>query len=131
MESESAYITPAYGGDALAMIEENENLAYAIPEEGTNMFVDAMCVVKGSKNKANAEKYIDFLCREDIAELNRAETCYSTPHQDVYDNMESEIRDELLAYPTDDILDKTQVYSNLPKDTLDLYSKLWMKIKNA
>lgn len=131
MESESAYITPAYGGDALAMIEENENLAYSIPEEGTNMFVDAMCVVKGSKNKANAEKYIDFLCREDIAELNRAETCYSTPHQDVYDNMESEIRDELLAYPTDDILDKTQVYSNLPKDTLDLYSKLWMKIKNA
>lgn len=131
MESESAYMTPAYGGDALAMIEENENLSYAIPKEGTNMFVDAMCIVKGTKHKEAAEKYINFMCREDIAELNRAETCYSTPHQLVYDNMPSEIRDELLAYPTDDILDKTQVYRHLSKETLDLYSKLWMRIKNA
>ncbi len=131
MESESAYMTPAYGGDALAMMEENENLSYAIAQEGTNMFVDAMCIVKGSKHKKAAEMYINFLCRDDIAELNRAETCYSTPQQEVYNNLDSEIKDELIAYPTDDILDKTQVYSHLSKGTLDLYSKLWMSVKNA
>lgn len=131
MESGSAYMTPAYGGDILAMMEENDQLDYCIPKEGTNLFVDAMCVVKGSKNKDAAEKYINFMCRTDIAELNRAETCYSTPHQAVYDNLESDIKNELIAYPTDDILDKTQVYNHLPKDTLDLYSKLWLKIKNS
>ena len=131
MESGSAYMTPAYGGDILAMMEENENLDYVIPNEGTNFFVDAMCIVKGSKNKEAAEKYINFLCREDIAELNRAYTCYSTPHQTVYDNLDDETKNELISYPTEEILDRSQIYSHLSSETLDLYSKLWLKIKNS
>ena len=131
MESGSAYIAPAYGGDALTMMEENSSLDYVIPEEGTNLFVDAICVVKGSKNKEAAEKYIDFLCREDIAALNRDEICYSTPQQQVYDNLENDVKNELIAYPTDEILDKSQVYTNLPKDTLDYYTSLWTDIKNS
>lgn len=131
MESGSAYITPAYGGDALAMIEENESLDYIIPEEGTNLFVDAMCIIKGSKNKEAAEKYINFLCRQDIAELNRAEICYSTPQQQVYDALDDVDKNELIAYPTDDILAKTEIYTNLPKDILEHYSNLWIKIKNS
>ncbi len=129
MESASAYITPAYGGDAITMMEENPDLSYVIPEEGTNLFVDAMCVVKGSRNKEAAEKYINFLCRQDIAELNRAETCYSTPQQQVYDNLDEDTKNELIEYPTDDILAKSQVYTNLPQETLDYYSKLWADIK--
>ena len=131
MESGSAYMAPAYGGDVLTMMEENSDLAYVVPEEGTNLFVDAMCVVKGSKNKEAAEKYIDFLCREDIAALNRAETCYSTPQQQVFENLDDETKNELIAYPTDDILDKSQVYTNLPQETLDYYSTLWTDIKNS
>lgn len=131
MESGSAYMTPAYGGDALTMMEENENLKYVIPEEGTNLFVDAMCIVKDSENKEAAEKYINFMCREDIAELNRAEICYSTPHQQVYDALDLETKNELIAYPSNDILDKAQVYTNLPKDTLNYYSSLWISIKNS
>lgn len=131
MESGSAYMTPAYGGDALAMMEENPDLDYVIPKEGTNMYVDAMCIVKGSRNKEAAEKYINFMCRPEIAELNRAETCYSTPHQTVYDELEEDVKSELLAYPPQDVLDKTQVYNHLSKSTLDLYTKLWLKIKNS
>lgn len=130
MESGSAYITPAYGGDALAMMEENPSLDYVIPDEGSNMYVDAMCVVKGSQNKAAAEKYINFLCRQDIAEMNRAEVCYSTPHQQVYDALDEETKNELLAYPPDDVLDKTQAYTNLSKETLDYYLSLWISVKN-
>lgn len=131
MESGSAYITPAYGGDALTMMQENSDLAYAIPKEGTNLFVDAMCVVKGSENKEAAELYINFMCREDIAALNRDEIEYSTPQQQVFEQLDDEIKNELLAYPTEDILDKTQVYTNLPQETLDYYSTLWTDIKNA
>ncbi len=131
MESGSAYLAPAYGGDALAMMEENPDLSYTIPREGTNLFVDAMCVVKGSKNKEAAEKYINFLCREDIAALNRDEICYSTPHQQVFDNLDDETKNELLAYPTDDMLDKTQVYSDLSPQSLDYYTDLWIDIKNS
>ena len=92
MESGSAYITPAYGGDALTMIEENPDLDYVIPKEGSNMYVDSMCIVKGSVNNEAAEKYINFMCREDIAMLNCLETWYSTPQQQVFDNLDDEIK---------------------------------------
>ncbi len=131
MESGSAYITPAYAGDALTMIEENPDLLFTVPEEGTNMYVDAMCIVKNSKNKDAAEKYINFLCREDIAMLNCLETWYSTPHQQVYDNLDEEIKNDGISYPSEEVLDKTQVYSNLPKDVLEYYTELWIDIKNA
>lgn len=131
MESESAYMTPAYAGDALTMIEENPDLMFTIPKEGTNMYVDAMCIVKNSKNKEAAEKYINFLCREDIAMLNCLETWYSTPHQLVYDNLDDEIKNDGISYPDEEVLNNTQVYSNLPKDILEYYTELWIGIKNA
>jgi len=131
MESESAYITPAYAGDALTMIEENPNLCVATPVEGTNLYIDAMCIVKNSKNKEAAEKYINFMCREDIAMLNCLETWYSTPHQQVFDNLDDEIKNDGISYPDEEYLDKTQVYTNLSPETLDLYTDLWIKIKNS
>ncbi len=131
MESESAYITPAYAGDALTMIEENPDLSIATPDEGTNLYIDSMCVVKNSKNKEAAEKYINFMCREDIAMLNCLETWYSTPHQQVFDNLDDEIKNDGISYPDEDYLDKTQVYTNLSKETLEYYTELWIKIKNS
>lgn len=131
MESESAYITPAYAGDALSMIEENPDLCIAKPVEGTNLYIDSMCVVKNSRNKEAAEKYINFMCREDIAMLNCLETWYSTPHQQVFDNLDEEIKNDGISYPSEEYLDKTQVYTNLSPETLELYTDLWIKIKNS
>lgn len=130
MESGSAYITPAYAGDAITMMEENPDLKCVIPEEGTNFYVDSMCIVKGSKNKEAAEKYINFLCREDIATLNRDEICYSTPHTGVYENLDSETKNDPIAYPKKDVLKLTQVYTDLPPEILDLCTDLWIEIKN-
>ena len=89
------------------------------------------CLSEFARQLQNCAKYINFLCRQDIAELNRAETCYSTPQQQVYENLDDETKNELIAYPTDEILEKSQVYTNLPQDTLDYYSSLWTDIKNS
>ncbi len=131
MESGSAALTPVYSGDALSMMDENPDLAYTVPEEGTNRFVDCVCIVKDAPNKEAAEKYINFLCRQDIAERNRDFTAYSTPHQLVYDALPEEIRNNAVAYPSDEIIAKTEVYTNLPQSTLVLYNKLWNDLKNA
>ena len=130
MESGSAYITPAYGGDALAMMEENPDLDYVIPKEGSNLYVDSMCIVKGSKNKQAAEKYINFLCRYDIASLNREEIWYSTPHQQVYDSLDADVKNELIAYPPEELNSKLQVYSDLTPEILEYYTDQWINIKN-
>lgn len=128
MESGTAVICPVYSGDAITMIEENPDLQYTVPKEGTNRFVDCLCVLKGAKNKQAAEAYINFLCRQDIAELNRDYTAYSTPQQQVYDALEDK---DAIAYPSDEILAKTEVFTNLPQETLELYNTLWDELKNA
>ncbi len=131
MEGESAAICPVYSGDAISMIEENPNLAYTVPAEGTNRFVDCAVIVKDAPNKDAAEQYINFLCRQDIAERNRDFTAYSTPQQQVYDALPEEIKNNEIAYPGADILAKTEVYTNLPQDILELYNTLWNDLKNA
>lgn len=131
MESGSAVMTPAYAGDALSMIGENPDLAFVIPKEGTNRFIDAMCIMKDARNKEAAEKYLNFLCRQDIAEMNRDFTAYSTPQQQVYDALPEEIKNEKAAYPDADTLSRTEIYINLPEETLLLYNSLWNKLKNA
>jgi len=131
MESGSAALCPVYSGDAISMIEENPDLAYTVPNEGTNRFVDCACIVKDAPNKEAAEKYLNFLCRQDIAERNRDFTAYSTPHQLVYDALPDEIRNNAIAYPSDAIIEKTEVYTNLPQEILELYNDLWNDLKNA
>ena len=131
MESGSAALCPVYSGDALSMIGENPDLAYTVPEEGTNRFVDCACIVKDAPNKEAAEKYLNFLCRQDIAERNRDFTAYSTPHQLVFDALPDEIKNDPIAYPDDAIIQKTEVYTNLPQPILELYNDLWNDLKNA
>ncbi|MBR6794149.1 MAG: spermidine/putrescine ABC transporter substrate-binding protein [Clostridia bacterium] len=131
MESGSAALCPVYSGDAISMIDENPDLAYTVPNEGTNRFVDCACIVKDAPNKEAAEKYLNFLCRQDIAERNRDFTAYSTPHQLVYDALPDEIRNNAIAYPSDAIIEKTEVYTNLPQEILELYNDLWNDLKNA
>ncbi len=130
MESGSAVLCPAYGGDALSMMGENPDLNCVFPEEGTNRFIDCICIMKDSPNKEAAEKYINFLCRQDIAERNRDFTAYSTPHQQVYDALPEEIKNDKIAYPDAAVIQKSEVYSNLPQETLELYNSLWNDLKN-
>ncbi len=124
MESGSAVLCPAYGGDALSMMGENPDLACVFPEEGTNRFIDCVCIMKDAPNKEAAEKYINFLCRQDIAERNRDFTAYSTPHQQVYDALPEEIKNDPIAYPDKAVIQKSEIYSNLPQETLELYNSL-------
>lgn len=131
MESGSAAICPVYSGDAISMIAENPDLAYTVPATGTNRFVDCACIVKDAPNKEAAEKYLNFLCRQDIAERNREFTAYSTPHQQVYDALPDEIKNNEIAYPDDATIAKTEVYTNLPQETLELYNALWNDLKNS
>ena len=70
MKGESAAIAPYYAGDYLTMYDSNDALAFYYPEEGTNIFVDAMCIPKGSRHKDVAEAYINFMLSEEIAVAN-------------------------------------------------------------
>jgi spermidine/putrescine transport system substrate-binding protein len=132
LESGEAGIGPYYAGDYLTMVENNPDLRFVVPEEGTNRFVDAMCIPKGAANKANAETFINFMCRTDIAMRNVDFIWYTTANKEAAAQYAETLDAETAAvmFPSDEVLSNCQIYVNLPKETLDLYDSLWIKLKS-
>ncbi len=129
MESGEAALGAYYAGDFLTMKDNNPDLEFVYPKEGTNYFVDAICVLKGSKNKLAAELYINFLLEPDVALANAEYICYASPHSGVYTNPDYSFYGNEILYPEDGKF-KTQSYLNLSPDILELMSSLWDDVKN-
>lgn len=129
MLNEEAYIAVYYAGDAITMMDENEDLAAYVPKEGANMFFDSMCVLKNSQNKEGAEKFINFMCETDIAVRNAEEVWYAIPHTAAYEELDPEQSEDPLVYPPQEIKDKCEVFINLNEETLVLQSELWINLK--
>ena len=132
MTNEEGWLAPYYSGDGANMItgeDGNENIGYFVPHQGTNLFVDAMCVLSTTKHQAEAEKYIDFMCRTDVATANAEYICYSTPHTAALAELDPEVSGDPMFYPDKSVIDNTEVFITLPDDTLKLQKDLWIKLK--
>jgi len=99
MEREEAWVAPYYAGDYLLMAEENPALAFCLPDEGFNLFIDAMCIPKGCENKAGAEAFINFMCDPEISGANLEYIGYSTPISAARDFMDPEVAESPVSYP--------------------------------
>jgi len=135
MQGNSAAISAYYAGDFLTMYEENDALEFYYPEEGTNLYVDAMCIPKTSQNKLIAERYIDFMLSEEPAVANAEYTYYASPNRLVRENEEykaymSEIKEDAYdkIYATENI--KATPYKNLSDKTLAMVNNLWEELKS-
>ncbi len=128
MEEENAWVAPYYAGDFITMHEQNENLAFCFPKEGSNFFVDAMCIPKGCKNKEAAEMFINFMCEPKISAENCGATGYSTPIDAARNLMDPELAASEYAYPSEDIISRTEKFVNLSDETNKLLDDLWISI---
>ena len=93
-----------YSGEALTCMEENEDLAYVIPKEGSNLWMDNFAIVKGAKNKENAEKFLNFLCRPEIMKMNFEYITYSVPSSKARELLPDEYKNSTIAFPALDSL---------------------------
>lgn len=132
MGAGDALIAPYYAGDALTIMDENEDLNFVVPKSGTNLFIDAMCIPSTARQKEAAEMYINFMCEPDIAYSNIDYICYSTPHQAAYDMLDEDVRESSISYPDSEfIADKTTVFVNLSDKANLLMQNLWTEMKSA
>ena len=129
MEGGEAAIAAYYAGDCIGMAENNPDLAFVYPKEGTNIFVDSICIPKGCQNKDAAELYINFLLRGDIALANAECLCYATPNRAVLDNEDYSFRDNEMLYPDEEHTPTTEYFHNLDSETLMLMTSLWDNLK--
>lgn len=124
-----AALAPYYAGDALTMMEDNPDLAFAVPKEGTNIYVDAMCIPKGSRNKEAAELYINFMCETLVALKNCEYVMYSTPHKEAFTYLDPEVQNS-ISYPSEEVLSKAEAFTDLPKATSKYQDELWTELKS-
>ena len=131
LESGEAAIGPYYAGDYLLMIENNPDLVFVRPDEGSNRFVDAMCIPKGAKNKTNAEIFINFMCGTDIALANMDVTYYASANYEAVEEFGADLDPSVfeIMFASEATLANCDVFINLPPDTLALYDALWGELK--
>jgi len=131
MAADEAAIAVMWSGDALYAMDKNENLAYSIPKEGSNIWIDAMCIASESKHKDAAYKFIDFFCQKDNAYKNQQYIYYSSPVKAVVDEMYTdEERANPALNPSQETIDNCEFYHDiLPAN--DLYESAWMEVKQA
>lgn len=116
MENNQAAIAPYYIGDALTMLDNNPDLDCALPKEGSNIYVDSMCIPTSAQNKEGAEKFINFMTRADIAAANVDYVWYSTPVKGAYELLDEEVKNDPLLYPPDEYLEKCYTFRDLDPD---------------
>jgi spermidine/putrescine-binding protein len=120
-----------YSGEAIYTQKENPDLEYVIPKEGTNVWIDAWVIPKTAQNKENAEAFINFMCRADIALMNFEYITYSTPNEAARELIEDEdIRESEIAFPDLDQYDNLETYLYIGEDGDELYNTLWKEVKS-
>ena len=130
MESGEAWITPYYAGDALVIQETNPDIQFYMPTEGTNMFVDSMCILNTTEHQKEAELFINFMCDPKIAAMNAETVGYATPNTEALNLLDPEITENELIYTDEEYLkNNTEVFINLPQKTQMLQSTLWTDLK--
>ena len=116
-----------YIQDEVASLGLDYDLEYVLPEEGTNVWIDSWVIPKNAKNKENAEKWIDFLCRPDIAKMNFEYITYATPNKGAFNLLDEEIQNNKAVFPDIDFLKNFQY---LGDDVDSIYNDLWKEVKS-
>ena len=136
MKSGSAAVAAYYAGDYLSMYEDNDELSFFYPEEGTNIYVDAMCIPKGAKNVDLAHEYINFMCREDVGVANAEYTYYASPLTTVVNNEDyqatmADVHEDAMEILYGEMAASvpSQAYLNLSPEALTRLNDLWEELK--
>ncbi len=131
MIGNEAAIGVIYSGEAHYTKSENPNLEYVIPKEGSNLWIDGWVIPKNAKHKENAEKFIDFLCRPDIALMNFNYTTYSVPNTALRDLIEDdELKNSPIIFPDPADLVNCETFHYLGVENDAIYNQLWREVKS-
>ena len=128
MVAEEAALAVVWSGEAIAIGRENDNVEFAIPKEGTNLWFDCMVIPKNAKNKELAEEFINFMNRPEIAAKNTEYVGYSTANIKALEYLPDYIRNSNVAYPSDEELQNVEIFKD-PKDFLSVYDEIWVEVK--
>ncbi len=130
MVAGEAALAVVYSGDAITIMDSNPDIRYVVPKEGSNLWFDAMCVLKTSKYPKEAEQFINFMCSTEIAKRNWEFINFSSPQKEVAATLPDEFKDSPAHNPSQEVLDRCEVFEDLAQST-KYYEELWTKLIGA
>lgn len=131
MIGNEAAIGVIYSGEAIYVQNENPDIDYVVPKEGSNFWIDSWVIPKNAEHKENAEKFLNFLCRPDIAKKTFDYITYSTPNTGARELIEDEkIKNSPIAFPPDEDLDRCETFRFLGDKWDAVYNRLWREVKS-
>ena len=119
-----------YSGDAITMIDDNPDLAWVFPEEGSVLSVDCMCIPAASQNQEAAEMFINFMCEVDVGVANAEYIGYTTPSSAVWEQLDEELKYSEIAYPSEEVAAKEQVFTALSEEVNSELDVKWSEMKS-
>lgn len=129
LSQDEAPIGITFSGEAASAMEDNEDLVYVVPSEGSNMWFDNMVIPANANNVEGAHALIDFLMRPEVAAQNAEYIGYATPNKDAMPLLDPELTADEAFYPTDATIDQLEVYSDLGQEKLIQFNDLYLEIK--
>lgn len=130
MIGNEAAIGVIYSGEVLYCQQENNDLAYVIPKEGSNVWLDCWVIPKNAQNKENAEAFLNFLCKPEIAIKNFEYITYATPNKAAKELLAEEYQTNPAVFPPESILSKCETFHYLGQEAEELYNSLWKEIRS-
>ena len=131
MANNEAAVGVYYAGDYLIMLEDNPDLVWVQPEEGANLFLDAMCVPTTCQNYDNAMAFINFMCSNEAYVKNFDVIGYALPSSGATAMLDEEYRDSDVLYPSQEYLNTCTPFINLDQPSLELYDSEWLRLGMA
>lgn len=131
MVAGNAALSVVYSGEAAYAQSLSDNLAYQVPKEGSNLWIDSWFIPKTCKNLGHAQKFLDFLCREDIARMNFEYVYYATPNTAAYESLDDSVKQDETIFPNRETIENCETYTSLDKEGASLYNRLWKELKSS
>lgn len=129
MKNGEAALAVMFSGDAVDALSENDSLAYAVPQEGSNLWFDSMVIPASAQNPENAEAFINFMLEPENAAQNAEYVWYSLPSAAAVELLSEDLKDSEVAYPDPELLEDLEVYSD-PGEFVKKYDDIWQNVKN-
>jgi len=130
LKSGDIWLAQGYSGDVFQVIKENKAIKYVIPKEGSDIWVDNMCIPKGAKNKYTAEVFVNYLLRPEVGAEVSNFTWYANPNEASQRFINPEILNNSAIYPPSSVLDKCEFQKDVGEVT-ELYEQLFNEVKSA
>jgi len=128
--SGDVWLAQGYSGDVFQVTKENEAIKYVIPKEGSDIWVDNMCIPKGAKNKYTAEVFVNYLLRPEVSAEISNFTWYANPNEASHQFIKPEILNNPSIYPPQEVLDKCEFQKDA-EDATKYYEQLFNEVKSG